>query len=208
MDWKDKSRIWEPILYPENMLDDWESRIEEITQYPLAYAIHDKDVDELGQLRKPHVHMILSFPNTTTRKHALNVANRFSRSGCTCCSSVADVDVVRSAFDYLVHDTDDCRKKGKYLYYKDGLEPICKNNFDIGFLEQFDAGYKRQVCSDLTMIILSENICNAADFLQMLYDRFSDQPVYFETWLSYSAALNRVINGVYQKLSKSSDKNK
>ena len=38
-------------------------------------------------------------------------------------------------YNYLIHDTDSCRKQGKYLYKVE--DRICGNGFDIGLYEQF-----------------------------------------------------------------------
>ncbi|MBR5544618.1 MAG: hypothetical protein IKU66_04015, partial [Clostridia bacterium] len=68
-----KARFWVGVLYPENMVEDWETKIGDIVQLPYAYCIHDKDLEKDGDDRKVHTHIILAFPNTTTQKHAFNV---------------------------------------------------------------------------------------------------------------------------------------
>ena len=39
-----KGKYWWAIMYPENMVDNWENNISEIIQKPFAYCIHDKDL--------------------------------------------------------------------------------------------------------------------------------------------------------------------
>lgn len=73
-----KARYWWAVLYPENMVPDWESRIGDIVQVPYAYAAHTLDKDSKSEHRKDHVHLILVFGNTTTYKHAMEVFNLLS----------------------------------------------------------------------------------------------------------------------------------
>ena len=39
---REKARYWVAIMYPENMLDNWEDEISGKVQVPFAYCIHDK----------------------------------------------------------------------------------------------------------------------------------------------------------------------
>ena len=83
-----KARYWCGVLYPENMVDEWQDKIGDLLQLPYAYCIHDKDKDKQGNLRKTHVHLILVFPNTTTYNHALNVYQSLSKEGIVACNTV------------------------------------------------------------------------------------------------------------------------
>ena len=49
---------------------------------------------------------------------------------------------IRNVYDYLIHDTEDCRKKGKEQY--DPSERITGNNFDIGAYEQLGTAEKNE----------------------------------------------------------------
>lgn len=77
-----KGRYWWAVLYPENMVEDWEKNIDDILQIPYEYCIHDKDiVNDPDEQRKVHVHIILAFANSTTYKHAFNTFDRLSACG-------------------------------------------------------------------------------------------------------------------------------
>ena len=131
-----KARYWQAIMYPENMIEDWENKICELLQVPFAYCIHTMDTDKKKEKRKIHVHIMIAFTNTTTYRHALSVFKTLEREGKSAMPNGAIMRVisVRQAFDYLIHDTDDSRKKGKYQYPKEFR--ILGNNFDIGAYEQ------------------------------------------------------------------------
>lgn len=112
-----KVKLWEGICYPENMRDDWQDEIDDILQVPFAYAVHDIDHDQKSKQRKTHAHVIVVWGGNTTRKAIINVLNRLSADGKKCCSSAEPINNIRHAYDYLIHDTASCRKKGKELYF-------------------------------------------------------------------------------------------
>ena len=106
-----------------------------------------KTRDSKSEHRKDHVHLIVAFPNTTTYKHALNVMDLLSAEGKKAINKCEAVVGIRNVYDYLIHDTEDCRKKGKEQY--DPSERITGNNFDIGAYEQLGTVEKeRNVLGD------------------------------------------------------------
>ena len=74
----EKARFWCGVLYPENMVDNWEEEIGDILQLPYAYCLHNQDNDIKSEHRKDHVHIIVAFTNTTTYKHAMTVFSQLS----------------------------------------------------------------------------------------------------------------------------------
>lgn len=83
---------------------------------PAEDAVHDIDHDQKSKQRKTHAHVIVVWGGNTTRKAIINVLNRLSADGKKCCSSAEPINNIRHAYDYLIHDTASCRKKGKELY--------------------------------------------------------------------------------------------
>ena len=70
----DKARYWTCVIYPEQLIDNWQDEIDKILQYPYCYILHDKDHNDSDQeKRKAHYHFIIAFSNTTTYNHALDV---------------------------------------------------------------------------------------------------------------------------------------
>ena len=116
------SRAYQAIMYPENMIDDWKEQISHKFQVPFAYCVHDKDLtNDPDEKRKEHVHCIIVFPNTTTLKHATSVFRRLEKDGYSCLSKAMPPEAcisIEHCYEYLIHDTDDCREKGKFQYQK------------------------------------------------------------------------------------------
>lgn len=190
-----KARYWVGVLYPENMKDGWQETICEDLQIPFAYCVHDKDVDSASNERKTHVHLILVFPNTTTYQHALSVFNLLSSDGCTAINTCKAIINIRWMYDYLIHNTEDCRKKKKVLY--DPSERILGNLFDIGAYEQVSLAEKNNVAKEMCQLIVDNGITNFADFFLIIAEY--EDTIYFETLKTYSGLFERLCKGTWQK---------
>lgn len=190
------ARYWVGILYPENMIDGWQDDIADIVQVSYAYCVHDKDLDADGDDRKVHLHLILAFPNTTTYKHAKGVFSLLSAPGKSALNQIKKVISIRGSYDYLIHDTDACRKKGKHLY--DKSERISGNNFDIGSFEQLGIAEKNELCKELCNVIIDNMFCNFADFYIHVVNSYEDTN-YFEILKSYSGLFERLTKANFQR---------
>lgn len=191
-----KARFWCGVLYQENMVQNWEENIADLLQLPYAYCCHTLDVDNNSEHRKDHVHLIIVFPNTTTYKHAMNVFSLLSADGQRAINTCQAVIGIRNQYDYLIHDTDNCRKKGKYLY--DKSLRIIGNNFDIGSYEQLDMAQKNDMCKELCNVIMEQGFLNFGDFYLYVISNYDDIN-YFEIIKSYSGLFERLTKSNYQK---------
>lgn len=192
----DKAKYWVGVCYLENMKDNWQEDIGDLLQLPYAYCIHDMDSDSKSEHRKDHVHIMIVFSNTTTYNNALNVFMRLSKDGSRCINKCESCVSVRGSYDYLIHDTETCKKKGKYLY------PVsCRitgNNFDIGSFEQVSAAEKKDKCKELCSLICDMMFTNFTDFYFYVISNYDDS-VYFDCIQSYSGLFERLTKGNFQK---------
>lgn len=191
-----KARFWATVLYPENMIENWESKIDEILQIPYCYIIHNMDKDTKSEHRKDHVHLMLVFPNTTTQKHALAVANQLSKEEKKAASTIQAVIGIRNVYDYFIHDTESSRKAGKELY--DASQRITGNGFDIGSYEQLGVAEKNDMCKELCNLIREKRYTNFADFFEFVIDNYEDTN-YFEIVKTYSGLFERYTKANFQK---------
>ena len=192
----DKARFWTGVLYPENMREDWEVAIGDIVQYPYAYCKHTQDKDTKSEHRKDHVHVILAFPNTTTYKHALSVFGLLSAEGKKALNKCEAVIGIRNVYDYLIHDTETCRKQGKELYPKESR--FTGNNFDIGAYEQLGTAEKNEMFMALSDAIRENEIFNYMDFYEYVIANYEDMN-YVEVMRCYSSHFQRMCDGNYQR---------
>ena len=66
----EKARYWTAVIYPEQLIDYWQTEIDNIFQFPYCYILHDKDHNESDlEKRKPHYHEV--YNNMETEKYYL-----------------------------------------------------------------------------------------------------------------------------------------
>lgn len=193
---ENKAKYWVGVLYPENMRKNWEDDIDDIIGLPYAYCIHNADLDIVNDNRKVHVHLIIAFKNTTTENHAMSVMNSLSAEGKIACPGIEKVNNIRQKYEYLIHNTKDCKKKGKHVYKPS--ERITGNNFDIGAYEQLSTSEKYKMSKELCDFICDQNITNFADFYLYAVNNFGSE--YFELIQVNSGFYSRLINGNWQKM--------
>lgn len=192
-----KNRQWTAVLYNENMVEGWQDDLDTLIQLPYAYCIHDKGLElEDGEHRKVHTHMIIVWPSTTTYKHACEVFSRLSAPGKSAFSKIEPVYSARQMYDYLIHLTKDCQKKGKYLFPVE--ERITGNNYDIGAYEQISQQDKNEMFDKLTDLILAYEIKDFAEFIMRTRVEFAEEPDLVRDVLrAWSGYFDRLIKGVY-----------
>lgn len=191
----EKARYWCAILYPENMIDTWQEDIAHILQKPACYGIHDKDLEKDGSPRKEHVHLMLPFDGPTTLKNVLTIANKLSKPGETCCSTAEVINDMRYMYNYLLHDTDDARKKHKYQY--DKSHRVCVNGFDIGVYEQLSLQEKLEMTREICDVIVKEHIVNFIDLYCYVTSNFDSK--YFEILDCKHNLFEQLTRANYQK---------
>ena len=191
----EKAKYWVGVCYLENMISSWKEDIADIVQVPFAYCVHDEDKTSTGEERKKHVHIIFAFPNTTTYNHALSIYNLLSAPGRISCNTCKKIINIRHMYNYLIHDTDESRKKGKRLY--DVKDRITGNNFDIGCYEQISLEEKEEILNELENMIYKEGFTNYLSFNRYVADNCDKE--YRKTIRSHSGHFDRLIRGMYHE---------
>lgn len=197
-----KARYWWAVLYPENMLDNWQEILADTLQLPFAYAIHTTDIDAKSEHRKDHVHLIIVFPNTTTYNHAMSIFELLNANRVRALNKIEACVNIRHCYDYLIHDTDSCRKAGKYQY--SAVDRVVGNTFDIGAYEQIGLAEKKAMLKELMDYVIEFRIMNMADFYMLATQNFSDE--YFEIFTAYNRIIESLTRGNYLKYSEKVDK--
>ncbi len=190
-----KARYWCAVLYPENMIDNWEIKIGDLIEFPYAYCIHDKDVDKEGEVRKTHMHIIIAYSNTTTQASVVKLLEKLNAPGKNAFNAIQQVNNVRHMYNYLIHDTETCKKRKKHLYEK--KERITGNNFDIGDFEQVSTADKRRMLKEICDIVIEQELTNLADVYIYVDENYDD--AYFDVLASYSGMIARITKGVFLK---------
>lgn len=191
-----KARYWVAVMYPENMIDNWEDVISEKLQRPYAYCIHDKCFDENGEIRKTHVHLILVYGSPTTYKNALSVFKELEKPDCVAVNKCERVIGIRYMYDYLIHDTDNAKQKGKYQYPAE--ERKTGNGFDIGAYEQLTLTDKNNIKREISQIIVEKRILNFYDLNNYVMENMSEET--FEVFTQNQNYFANLVKGYFTKV--------
>lgn len=190
----ESAKYWQGILYPENMRADWQDEIYNLIQKPFAYCRHNKDkLVERGE-RKDHVHLIIVWDAPTTKTWALYVFNLLSDGKKSCCSTIEPCIDIRHCYDYLIHDTEDARRKGKVVYSPEFR--ICGNGFDIGAYEQISAVDKIRMTIEIQDFIESEGITDYFTLGKKVAAHFDLK--YYQLVKESSGHFKGLVNGFWQ----------
>ena len=103
---------------------------------------------------------------------------------------------IRNVYDYLIHDTEDCRKKGKELYPTENR--ITGNNFDIGAYEQLGIAEKNEMFIAMSEAIRKNGFTNYMDFYEYVVDTYEEM-AYIEVMRAYSGHYERLTKANYQR---------
>lgn len=190
-----KARYWCAVLYPENMITDWQIKIGDLIEFPYAYCIHDKDVDKEGETRKTHMHIIIAYSNTTTQGSVMKLLEKLNAPGKNAFNAIQQVNNIRHMYNYLIHDTETCKKCGKHLYEK--KERITGNNFDIGDYEQISTVDKQRMLKEICDVVIAQEFTNLADVYIYIAGNYDN--AYFEVLATYSGMIARIAKGVFLK---------
>lgn len=204
-----KAKYWDVIIYPENLDYETLEDASDVLGVPFAYCVHDKDKDGHNGDRKTHIHVCVSYPNTTTRKHVYEMFQALSKPGKKCAIPPQAAGDVRHSYDYLIHDTDNARKKGKHQY--DPSERVLCNGYDIGLYEQISQAEKDEMAQELCDFAMTYGFEHMAALYKAFRNcslhpeieqcaRFAENyGAYFQVFKSINAMLDRICRGHHQE---------
>lgn len=197
-DWGKKSKYWNLILYPESMQNPNLGDCADELGVDFAYCLHDKDEDGHKGDRKAHYHVLFATSNdgTTTAKHVYDIFNKLSTPGKKCALRPEIPGSVKHSYAYLIHDTENARKKGKYQYSPE--ERISCNQFDIARYETIDKLEKDRMCKELVDFEYTWRFENLAAYYEAFErsEQFKEQHIeYFNQLKLLNAFIDRICRG-------------
>ena len=114
-----KSASWSYVLYLSEIDDIWENigyaeirraylvfkeYVKHKIGYPHAYILHDKDKEDNGDDKKPHIHIVVNFNRAVSLSWAIKYINDMLGSICTSCVyAEVPYNVKHYINEYLLH---------------------------------------------------------------------------------------------------------
>ena len=114
-----KKRYWGTVLYPESCKENWKENLEKSGLKCCVSPLHDLDLDDNGELKKSHYHILCCYNGPVTRDNFMSVVNSIGAVG------AEKIENVKGYFDYLIHKNN----LDKHQYNIDDLQMI--NGFNI-----------------------------------------------------------------------------
>ena len=126
----------------------------------------------------------------------MSVFSLLSAEGKNALNKIEAVVSIRQMYEYLIHNTDTCRAKGKHEYSP--KERIIGNNFDIGAYEQLSIADKNAILKELCDVIITEGYTNFKLLYLYVMNNYDDSN-YFDTMKSNTNFLAQLIKANYHE---------
>lgn len=148
-----KNRNWATVGYPESLPIDWLDKINDLHVQCAISPLHDKDVDGLGEPKKPHYHVIFCFDGPTTYKHVKEICDTIGFTNPQVCMSL------RGTYRYHLHLDD----PDKYQY--DDRDRKLLNGFDTTNVEALTTTEVNKIIKTLVEFIEDNDIIEYRDLI-------------------------------------------
>lgn len=167
-------RNWKCIIYPDDIGDDWLSKLDDVGVPMLVSPLHDRDVksDGTGELKKPHRHVLIAL--TAKQKYSV-VLGWMAPLGVRILKVVKDI---RRDERYWCH----LDSPSKWVY--DVADLICLGGYECKYLgERYDMSALQQIHD----LVEGLGITNYADLSNEIIMNHTDL---ISTFLRYPAHFN------------------
>lgn len=118
-----RSREWIFILYPESAPKNWIERLKAMQTTFIVSPLHDKDVDDNGNPKKAHYHILLSFPSVKSYKQVEGITQDLNQPFPVICHNKS------AQIRYFVHIDD----PEKYQYERKDIQVYGRVDLDTYF---------------------------------------------------------------------------
>ena len=161
-----KERYWTFVLYPESAPENWKEELQKLGLGVAISPLHDKDINPIGELKKPHFHILLCFNGPTTYNKVLSITDSLN-------STIPQrVLSCKGIIRYFTHEDN----PEKYHYNSDDI--ITLNGLDLKSFTDLTITQVLHIKKDIIRIINDNNI-NSYFTLVNLYAYDSSMKDYF-----------------------------
>nr|WP_015237548.1 replication protein [Mycoplasma cottewii]AFY63026.1 plasmid replication initiation protein [Mycoplasma cottewii] len=168
-----KKRHWAMIIYPESLPENWKQILQE-TGCEIAYILHDKDINDNGEPKKPHYHVIMSYTNgTTTFSNVRKITEALNAP------EPQGIESVGGYYRYLTH------KDNPEKYQYDEKDIVHLNGFSVWNYIELKNGETLRIKREITKFIDESGI--------LLYDDLINYYIGTEQDLHFKVASENVL---------------
>lgn len=92
-----RTRNWTVVVYPESAPDNWRQIIDDWHIEWVESPVHDKDVNANGEVKKPHIHLLLMFSSVKSYEQVLSLCQELN------CPIPKQVHNSKALIRYMAH---------------------------------------------------------------------------------------------------------
>lgn len=70
---ENRTRVWTFVVYPESAPENWRDVLDEFHIQWAESPVHDKDLNATGEPKKPHIHVVLAFPQVKSYEQVKSI---------------------------------------------------------------------------------------------------------------------------------------
>lgn len=158
-----KERYWTFVLYPESAPSDW---LEQLSNLGLEIAIsplHNKDINENGESKKEHYHILLCFNGPTTYNKVLKITESLNAT------IPQRVLSCKGIIRYFTH------KDNPEKFQYDDCDIHVLNGLDLKRFDDLTLSQTLAIKRDIIRLINVENITNYNTLVDKFIDNYNDR---------------------------------
>lgn len=154
-----KKRNWGFVLYPESAPENWRELLQQTGLQCAVSPLHDKDVNDDGEPKKAHYHIIAIYSGPTSFNVVKSLCDSLN------CPIPQALEQVRGYYRYLTHKDN----PEKAQYSERDITTI--NGFNISDFVELTKSEVNKIILSLRDFICSEGIVEYSDLIDMLAER-------------------------------------
>lgn len=132
---------WTFVCYPESLPDNWKDLLADFCVPFCISPIHDKDITELGEPKKPHYHILLSFRSVKSFEQIKEITDKLNAPIPQPCNET------RGLVRYFLH----LDHPNKAQYSRDDIIAGC--GFDLENALQATATEENEIIDEIEMFL-------------------------------------------------------
>lgn len=188
----EKGRAWTIIVYPgddDTLPDNWLAILQETFVEFAVSPLHDRDVNEDGELKKPHHHILLLYPNTTTYRNVKSLTDKLNSP------FPQKVLNTRAMVQYMVHQNSG---KDKFKYNKADIKAY--NGLDIEPFFEPSKTERMTIVKDISEYVIQNEVTLFSDLVEYILYRCPEGDEWFDVVVnSNTLYINKLIDSVWRK---------
>lgn len=187
-----RARNWCAVVYPDSAPGDWKQILDNLNVKWACSPLHDKDIDDDEQLKKPHWHIVICYSGN---KSFDQVCEDLSEIKCPIPQICRDV---RSSVRYFIHKD----HPHKYQYSQADIETF--GGFDIGDVFKLTTTEKHDLYKEIFAFICEWDIQEYFDLVnyalspecenESWFQCITDNSMLFERYLKSNRHRPRAVN--------------